>query len=408
MNQQQIRQTPLASRHELLGARWTNFAGWRMPLQYTGILEEHRTVRQTAGLFDLSHMGEILFTGESALSFLAWSVTNDPARLEPGQAQYSCLCLWDGGIVDDLVIYRLPRSENPDSLPRWLKETAGRAAQGHHQAEFLVVVNASNREKDLSWWKRLLSEPEMAVPDKPEELGDQPNLTDVSDGIALLAVQGPRAEAILGSVTSLETPIAELPYYWCDWGKVGGVPALVARTGYTGEDGFELYIDARAAEAVWDALLAAGKPRGMVPVGLGARDTLRMEMKYALYGNDIDETTTPLEAGLGWVVKFNKGPFVGRTTLVSQKVEGVRRQLVALVMEDRAIPRHGCPIVKNGEYVGGVTSGGFSPTLEKGIALGYVPTTLAPVGTEVQVDIRGQLHPARVARAPLVPSHIKR
>ncbi|MBE3576424.1 MAG: glycine cleavage system aminomethyltransferase GcvT [Limnochordales bacterium] len=408
MNQQQIRSTPLASRHAMLGARWTTFAGWRMPLQYTGILAEHRAVRQAAALFDLCHMGEVLITGEAALPFLAWSITNDPARLESGQAQYSCLCLPDGGIVDDIVIYRLPRSESLGSLPRWYKRVCRQTDSPEGEASFLVVVNASCREKDLSWWKRLLSNPELAGPDRKDHFSPQPNLIDASDSIALLAVQGPRAEEILRSIASLETPLSELRYFWCDWGRVAGVPALVARTGYTGEDGFELYIDVQEAEAVWDALLAAGSPKGLTPAGLGARDTLRMEMKYALYGNDIDESITPLEAGLGWAVKFQKGLFVGRTALVRQKIEGIKRQLVALVMEDHAIPRRGCPIVYRGKQVGTVTSGGFSPTLERGIALGYVPTSLVPVGTKLEVEIRGETHPARVARAPLVPSHIKR
>lgn len=410
MAQATPRVTPLASYHEKLGARWTEFGGWRMPVHYSSIIEEHRCVRERVGLFDLSHMGEIIVAGPGGVDFLAWSTTNDPRRLGPGQAQYTCLCTPTGGIVDDVVLYRLPPVEAPGTLPQWALAHLGAAQQQESgPPAFLAVVNAANHEKDLTWWRELTIHPPAMPPEDYVEPALKPfDLHDIGDDVVLLALQGPAAQEVLSRVTRPATSLDELTYYHCRWGTVAGVPALIARTGYTGEDGFELYVDRQNGGTLWEALLAAGSSRGILPVGLGARDTLRMEMKYALYGNDIDETTTPLEAGLGWVVKFTKGPFVGRSALVAQKVSGVERQLVIMVMQDRAIPRHGIPIVANGQAVGRVTSGGFSPSLGKGIALGYVPPAWAPVGTLVDVEIRGELHPARVARAPLVPAHIKR
>ncbi|MBE3582601.1 MAG: glycine cleavage system protein T [Limnochordaceae bacterium] len=415
-----LHQSPLHEAHQRAGAKFAEFAGWSMPVQYQGILQEHEAVRQRAGVFDLSHMGEFLFAGETAARFLSWSVTNDPVRLHRGQAQYACICTPAGGVVDDIVIYRLPDPPATQPLPAWTRPlaAAGIAVPTHQDSEgrwaegepvYLVVVNAANRDKDARWWQALalgkISLPlDDTLPGGDFRLGPWP--LDVSDQVANVAIQGPKAEQILRSVATISVPWESLRYYWSSWGRVQDVPALVARTGYTGEDGFELYVDSSLVSFVWETLLAAGRPSGLVPAGLGARDTLRTEMRYALYGHELDESTTPLEAGLDWVVKYAKGPFVGRTALVQQKRAGVPRQLVGLVMEDRSIPRAENLVKAGGVVVGRTTSGGFSPSLAKGVALAYVPVAYAPVGTFLSVEIRQQDHPARVAKTPLVTPHI--
>lgn len=357
-----LRRTPLHAVHRRLGARMVEFGGWDMPVQYSGILEEHRAVRTRAGLFDVSHMGEVEIRGPAALDAVQRLVTNDAARLADGDAQYAVMCVAEGGIVDDLVYARLAADR------------------------FLLTVNASNRERDVAWMR--------------EHAGGA-EVIDRSDELALLALQGPLAARILEPLT--EVDVARLAGFHVAEARVAGRAALLSRTGYTGEDGFEIYVDAAAAAPLWDALVDAGAPRGLLPAGLGARDTLRLEAGLLLYGNDIDATTTPLEAGLGRVVKLDKGEFVGREALARQKREGVTRRLVGIEMETSSIPRHGYPLYAGGERVGVVTSGTKSPTLGRGIALGYVSADRSAPGGAIEVEIRGRMHAARVVRPPFVP-----
>jgi aminomethyltransferase len=364
----QLKRTPLHAVHVRAGARMVPFGGWEMPVQYTGIVEEHRIVRRAVGLFDVSHMGEFEFRGPDALSFLQRLTTNDVASLEPGQVQYSLMCLPDGGIVDDLTLYRIA----PD--------------------EFLLTVNAANIEKDWGW--------------VTEHLRGNVRAENVSDVTSLFAVQGPRAEALVGRLADRD--VAGIGYYRFVKGRVAGAESYISRTGYTGEDGFEIYCYAREAEKVWHALLDEGKEEGIAPIGLGARDTLRLEMKYALYGNDIDRTTNPIEAGLGWVVKLGKGDFLGRDAIARVSAEGPRRKLVGFEMTDRAVPRHGYRILRDGQEVGSVTSGSYGPSVDRFIGMGYVSADCTAVGTEIQVEVRGTPHSARVVRTPFYPSNVKK
>ena len=364
-----LRRTPLYEAHVALGARMIEFGGWEMPVQYTSLIAEHRTVRSSAGIFDLSHMGEFYFRGEDAEANLQRLLTNDLRRLAPGQAQYSLICNEQGGIVDDVIVYRL--------------------ADGR----FLVVVNAANIDKDRAWIEARLE-------------GDA-RLDDRSAHTALIAVQGPKSEEILNPLTAAD--LAGLAGFHALETDVGGVPALVSRTGYTGEDGFEIYAAAEDAARLWTLLLEAGKPYGMVPVGLGARDTLRLEARLPLYGNDLSEKTTPLEAGLGFAVKFDKGEFVGRSALLAQKEKGPGRRLAAFVMNERGgAPRYGYRILHGGREVGSVTSGTFSPTLEQEIGMGYVEAPLAEPGTELEVEVRGRARAAVVIKGRFVPGQAKR
>ncbi|WP_419950808.1 glycine cleavage system aminomethyltransferase GcvT [Candidatus Palauibacter sp.] len=352
-----LRETPLFEEHVRLGGKIIPFAGYAMPVQYpTGIRAEHQAVRETAGLFDVSHMGEFRVRGEDALAFVSWATTNDPSRLAPGDAQYSALCLETGGVIDDLIVYCMG------------------------EADYRLVVNAANLAKD---WAHLsgLSE-RFAV-----------ELTDESDEIALLALQGPRAEALLVNLT--DAPLAEIDYYRFADGEVAGVPCTISRTGYTGELGFELYLPSDRAVRVWRALLAAGA----VPVGLGARDSLRLEMGYALYGNDIDDETTALEAGLGWLVKPAKGDFVGAAALAAQREAGLTRKLRFLRLLERGFPRPGYDVCFEGEVVGTVRSGTVSPSLGHGIATAYLPAA-ADFGDAVEIMIRGKAIAAEVVRPP--------
>jgi aminomethyltransferase len=354
------KKTALYDEHLKAGARIVPFAGFSMPIQYSGIIEEHRAVRQAAGLFDLSHMGEFRLSGEGALDAVDRLVTNDVRGLEPYQVRYTPMCFPNGGIVDDILVYRFP-----DHL--------------------MLVVNASNIEKDLEW---VTSEAPPSV-----------RVEDISDAVALIAVQGPASETVLRELTAVD--LRAIGYYHFTEGKVDGVSATISRTGYTGEDGFELYVAPEDAQSLWRALLARGADHGLKPVGLGARDTLRLEAGYMLYGNDIDDSTTPLEAGLGWTVKFGEHDFIGRPVLEHQKAEGVPRRMIQIEMLDRGIPRPHQPILQNDEQIGELTSGTFSPTFSKGVALGYARTGAAKVGSEVQIEIRGERHPARVARKPM-------
>ena len=364
-----LKRTPLFAAHVKAGARMVPFGGWEMPVQYRGIIEEHRTVRSAVGCFDVSHMGEFEVEGPGALAALQRLTTNDVAALAVGQVQYSLLCHPDGGIVDDLTLYRLA------------------------DERYLMVVNASNIDKD---WTHVTT----AVP------ADGARWRNVSSATGLIAVQGPKAEALVGRLADRD--VISIGYYRCAQGKVAGVSALISRTGYTGEDGFELYVGAEETERLWNALLDRGRADGVAPIGLGARDTLRLEMRYALYGNDIDDTTNPLEAVLGWVVKPAKGEFVGRAAIEAVRAKGPARKLVGLEMADRSVARHGYPVVTDGAPIGIVTSGTFGPSVERSIAMAYVASAHAAIGTEVGVEIRGQARTARVVKTPFHPSRVKK
>jgi aminomethyltransferase len=357
MGSEDLKRTPLYECHAELGARLVPFAGWEMPVQYAGVIEEHRAVRTTAGLFDVSHMGEVRVKGPGAESFLQRLTPNDVSKLAPGRAHYSGLLTEQGTYVDDLLIYRLAPED------------------------FLVVVNASNAPRDFEW-----------IASRAE---GQAEVTNESDRWALIALQGPKAKEIL---EPLSPGASELRYYGFRQGEVDGRPALISRTGYTGEDGFELYVDPEHAPALWRRLLEAGA----APAGLGARDTLRLEAAMALYGHEIDETTTPWEAGLAWVVKLDKGDFLGRDALVAQKETGLPRKLVGFEVEGRGIARQGHAVLsgEGGQPVGTVTSGTWSPTFEKALGLAYVPPDLAAPGTPLTLDVRGRQLAARVVEAP--------
>ena len=353
------KRTPLYDVHVQSGARMVEFAGWDMPVQYSGVLDEHEAVRTRAGLFDVSHMGEVVFRGPRALEALNRIFTNDLNRVVDGQAQYGCLCRENGGIVDDVVIYR-------------------RSAQ-----DLLVCVNAGNRDKDFEWLR--------------DHAGGA-QVTNESDDWVQLALQGPRAAAILQPLTGAD--LGALKTYHFTEGEVAGVPCTIARTGYTGEDGFELFCRPALGPKLWKALVDAGGPAGLVPAGLGARDTLRLEVAYRLYGSDMDDATTPLEAGLGWVVKFDKGDFIGRDAMLRQKAAGLPRKLVGFVLTDPGIARHGYDVLHDGRKVGVVTSGTKSPSLKTSIGLAYVPPALAAEGSSIAIDIRGRPAAAQVVKTP--------
>jgi aminomethyltransferase len=355
-----LKRTPLHDRHVALGARMTAFAGWQMPLEYSGIVDEHLAVRTRAGLFDVSHMGEIEVAGSDALAALEELTCNAVARLQVGQAQYTVLTTPAGTVVDDLVLYRL------------------------HADHFLLVVNAVNTGKDVSW-----------IVEHSRTVGEV-IVIDASARYALLALQGPAAAELLQPLTGVD--LASLRWFRFVSGEVAGIRATIARTGYTGEDGFELFLPPSGAARVWDALLDVGRAVDLRPAGLGARDTLRLEAGLRLYGYDIDETTTLLEAGLEQVVAWEKGAFVGRSVLEAERAGGPRRRLVGFEMMDRAIARHGYAVYAGGTRVGTVTSGTYAPFLRKAIGLTYLPVEQAREGVEIEVDVRG-----RRARAKVVP-----
>ena len=358
-----LKRTPLFETHKALGARLVEFGGWEMPVQYSSIIEEHRAVRDRAGLFDVSHMGEFRVVGAGALAFLQYLVPNDVSRLTDYQALYSQICRPDGGTLDDLLIYR------------------------HGEDHFMVVVNAGTMPKDWAWF----SEQAAGRADV--------TLTNISDETALLALQGPLAPQILQPLTT--TSLSEIVYYHFRPSVVAGVECLISRTGYTGEDGFELYCSPGAASALWHALLEAGKPSGLLPAGLGARDTLRLEAGYCLYDHELTEEITPLEAGLGWSVKLNKeADFIGKQALADEKASGLRRKLVGIELRERGIPRAGYAILKDGERIGAVTSGTMCPTLGRAAAMGYVPPAFAQVGTEIAVEVRDKPLPAVIVPLP--------
>lgn len=358
-----MKHTPLYEEHKRLDAKLVDFAGWEMPVEYKGIAQEHKAVRESAGLFDVSHMGEFFFTGGEALQAVQYLTTNDASKLYDGKAHYSLLCNEQGTIIDDIIVYRFTSEK------------------------FMFVVNASNREKDFNWCKNHL----------------KPNTTikDSSDDLALLALQGPKATLILQKITTAK--LNELKKFHFITTEIDSVKNIVvARTGYTGEDGFEIFIPPAHAPKIWNSILESGKEFGIQPVGLGARDTLRLEMKYSLYGNDISEETNPLEAGLGWVVKFDCGDFIGRERLLEIKQKGLSRKSIGFEMIDKGIPRHGYSIVVDGKSVGVVTSGTFSPTLESPIGIGFLPQQLCKDGTIIEIDIRNKMKKAKVVPTPFL------
>lgn len=353
------KKTALYDIHKELGAKIVEFAGYYMPIQYKGINEEHVRVRTTVGMFDVSHMGEFEFIGPKAFDFLQYMTINDVKNLNIYQAQYSALCYDHGGIVDDLLIYRFPD-------------------------RFVVVVNAANIEKDFEWLQKHLINGVI--------------MKNRSEEYSLLAIQGSKAQDTLQKLTDVD--LSQVNTYWFTEGMLTGVKMMIARTGYTGEDGFEIMFSPEYSEKVWQIIMEAGKEFDIEPIGLGARDTLRMELKYCLYGNDIDQTTNPLEAGLGWITKLDKGDFIGREAIQKVKQEGIQRKLIGFELEGKAIPRHGYKILNEQKEIGIVTSGMFSPILQKPIGLGYVSNEYSKVDSEVNIDIRGRMLPAKVAKTP--------
>ncbi|MCX6539408.1 MAG: glycine cleavage system aminomethyltransferase GcvT [Acidobacteria bacterium] len=358
----QLKLTPLDAQHRALGARMVPFAGWDMPVEYSGLSNEHLAVRTRAGLFDVTHMGQIEIAGKDALAAVQWITSNDASRLKTGQAHYSGLMTPAGTFVDDVLVYRF--------------------AEEH----FLLVVNASNVEKDYAW-----------ILEHIRQFGDVAAL-DNSSRYALLALQGPIARQVMQRLTNFD--LSDMKYYWFAHGEVAGVRATLSRTGYTGEDGYEVFVPPKQAPAVWNAILEAGKDDGVIPTGLGARDTLRLEAAMRLYGNDIDAETTILEADLEWIIGWKKDNFIGRDALLRQKESGVSRRLVGFEMTDRAIARHGYPVMIGGQKAGVVTSGTQTPFLKKAIGMAYVPANHTAEGTEFDVEIRGRLNRARVVPLP--------
>lgn len=357
-----LKRTALYDRHVALGARMVDFGGWEMPQQYSSIRDEHLAVRRVAGLFDVSHMGRLAFSGAGAGDHLQRLVTNDLSRLEPEHAIYTLMCRDDGGVIDDLVVYR-----------------SGRGAD-----HYLVVVNASNRLKDLEWMR--------------ESLPRGVSITDRTEEMSLIALQGPQAQALIPASPS--SGLDSIPYFGFRPGQVGGVDAVISRTGYTGEDGFELFVDSQSVVQVWDAILEQGQSAGVLPSGLGARDATRLEAALRLYGNDMDETVNPYEAGLGWTVKLGKGEFIGREKLSQVKAEGPRRTLIGLQTEAGSIPRHGAAVMADGKSVGVVTSGTHSFFLGHPIALALVEAASFRVGDKATVEVRGRQAPADVVKLP--------
>ena len=363
-----LRETPLAERHRALGARLIPFAGWLMPVQYAGILQEHHAVRNAAGLFDLGHMGQVEIAGDDALSFLQWATSNDVSRLAPGDAQYALLTNPAGGVVDDIIIYRYP----DDDLQR-----------------YMVVVNASNRTKDVDWLRG----------QRAERSDLRVAVNDISDRIGMIAIQGPRAEWIVQPLTATELPALE-PFHWTR-SEVAGFEAMVARTGYTGEDGFEFYTPIEQIGGLWDGLVAAGRGDGLAPIGLGARDTLRLEARMPLYGNELGDDIGPLEAGLGWAVALEKGDFVGREPIARMKTSGPPRRTVGFRLVERSgAARHGYPVSVGGCEVGHVTSGAMSPTLGQNIGLALVERDAAGIGKPLTVSVRGRPVTAEQVKTP--------
>ena len=365
-----LKATPLLGLHKELGAKLVPFAGWNMPIQFAGVLSEHTCVRERVGLFDVSHMGEIEVKGKDAKKFLQFLLSNNVEKMFDGSILYSLMCYETGGVVDDLLAYRF--SEN----------------------HYFLCVNASNSDKDYDWIARHASSFNVSIKNTSSETSQ-------------LALQGPDAKNVLQSLCDIS--LDDLSYYNFRKGMVNNVESLISRTGYTGEDGFELYLSPEKVSEVFRSLMEQGRSYGIQPIGLGARDTLRIEMGYPLYGNEIDNNPTPLDAGLGWVIKFDKGEFLGRGSLLKQKEQGSpRRKLVGLKLLTRGVPRAHYQVFKNGKSVGEVTSGTFSPTLNTGIGLCYVSSEYSDVGNHLDVKIRDQLVATEVIQLPFVPSHVKK
>lgn len=360
-----MKRTALFEEHQKLNGRLIDFGGWELPVQYTGTIDEHLACRSAAGLFDVSHMGEVAVEGEDAEKFLYHLVTNDITKCAIGQAQYSPICDETGGIIDDLIVYRRANDR------------------------FFVVVNASNTEKDFAWMKKIHSEG-----------GFKCRLENESAKWSQIAIQGPKAEHILQKLT--KSPLSEVKTYRFVEGEVAGTPAILARTGYTGEDGFEVYVAWEKGPQIWRELLVAGTPEGMKPCGLGARDTLRLEAKYPLYGNELTAETNPLEAGIGWAVKLDKTDFVGKAAIEKTKQAGLKRKLVGIMLRGAGIPRHGYKVFDStGEKeIGFLTSGTQSPSLKKPIGIAYVESVSSEIGTEIRVEIRSNRIPAEVVATP--------
>lgn len=358
-----LKRTPLYEQHRALGARLVEFGGWDMPVQYSGIIEEHQAVRTKAGLFDVSHMGEFKVEGRDALAFLQYLVPNDVSRLAVGQALYTQLCRPDGTTIDDLLIYHLA------------------------EEQYMLVVNAANIDKDYAW-----------IESHAQKFANV-TLSNQSDTTALIALQGPLATSILQPLADIK--LDEIKYYHFAPGQVSGIRCLISRTGYTGEDGFELYGPSVDAVELWQTLLEAGKPQGLLPAGLGARDTLRLEAAYCLYGHELDDETNPLEAGLGWTVKLKKSSeFIGRGALQQAKEQGLKKRLVGIELLERGVPRSGYAIYDGEQRIGVLTSGSHGPTVQKSIGLGFVDPAHTSAGTRVQIEIRGKRVAAQVVALP--------
>ena len=367
-----LRRTALFEEHQKLGGRLIDFGGWELPVQYTGVMEEHLGCRESVGLFDVSHMGEVHVEGLDAEKFLNYLVTQNVSKLETSQAQYTVMCHENGGIVDDLVIYRRAKDR------------------------FLVVVNASNTDKDFEHIQKVFNDKKSFWPDL--------RITNESKNYTQIAIQGRNAQKILSEITTSAPPLDSVKTYWFCEGKVlNSVPAILARTGYTGEDGFEVYVPWSDGPAVWRALMEAGSSYSIKPCGLGARDTLRLEMKYPLYGHELSDTTNPLEAGLGWVTKLDKeGDFMGKAALQKVKAEGIKRSLVGIQLLERGIPRQGYSVYdeKGLTHLGEVTSGTQSPSLKKSVGIAYVGLPNNKIGSKLTVDIRGTKVAAEVIATP--------
>ncbi|MBK9271803.1 MAG: glycine cleavage system aminomethyltransferase GcvT [Saprospiraceae bacterium] len=364
-----MKETALTERHIALGAKMAEFAGYHMPISYTGIKEEHEAVRNFAGIFDVSHMGEFIVKGKQALDLVQKVSSNDASKLNPGEAQYSCLPRPDGGIVDDLLVYRLFDDQ---------------CAEG--EQAFMLVVNASNIQKDWDWISSFNT--------------FDTRLIDISDKTGLLAIQGPKVAELLQDYTDID--LKSIPYYQFRKGKFGGIDnVIISATGYTGAGGFELYLENENTAFIWDLLLKDLHPKGLLPVGLGARDTLRLEMGFCLYGNDIDDDTSPLEAGLGWITKLQKADFNGKEFLVNQKKNGLNKKLCGIWLEDRRVPRHGYKVLDLSEKeIGVVTSGTFSPSLNASIGLAYLPISMSKLETEILVNMGSKNLKAKVVGLP--------
>ena len=369
-----LKKTALNEEHKKIGGRMVDFGGWDLPVQYSGLLAEHTAVRNACGIFDVSHMGEIMVEGPGSLEFVNSIITNDASLLAFEQAQYSALCNENGGIVDDLVVYRLGSEK------------------------FFLVVNASNTDKDFEHINRCLS----------AYSGTKPKISNLSSQYSQIAVQGPLAEKILQKLT--ETQLSEIKTYWCKEGKVLSSPAIIARTGYTGEDGFEIYIPWSDAPTIWNALLEVGKPDGLLPCGLGARDTLRLEMKYALYGHELNDETNPLEVGLGWVTKLNKATnFIGKDKIAELKALGPQKALIGIKSLGRGIPRQGYEVYSSDQKtkIGNITSGTSSPSLKYPIGVAFIDKTFENVGTKLWVKVRDDFHEFEVVKTPFYKKESK-